>query len=219
MATLTKRPLLFDFILFFIVKRKLNALNLNMSTLTIGMYGVSVSHSQSPKKLATRARILGSAWTLFLANGYTATSTRDIATHAKIGNGTLFSHFENKEHLLRELMLQQLSEVIQRAKACDEFEQPKLKMRHYAQHLYEFYLQHVEFSKTILQGLIWQGDFFSAQMEELKTSLFIDCERYDEVRAAAMIDCYFMTLLEGLNSEGIKTSQLVSRLSSKLALL
>ncbi|MEO2265873.1 TetR/AcrR family transcriptional regulator [Pseudoalteromonas pernae] len=178
-----------------------------------------MSTPQSPKKLATRGRILESAWTLFLAKGYAATSTRDIATHANIGNGTLFSHFENKEQLLRELMLEQLTDVIAQAKRTDEFAQPKLKMRHYAQHLYDFYLQHVEFSKTLLQGLIWQADFFSAQMEELKTSLFSGCERYDEVRAAAMIDCYFMTLLEGLNSDGVKTSQLVSRLSSKLALL
>lgn len=173
----------------------------------------------TPKKQATKARILEAAWALFNTHGYGATSTRDIARVANIGNGTLFAHFSNKEQLLCALMQTQIEQVMTQAKHTDEFSQPKLKMRHYAQFLYDFYLQHVEFSKTLLQGLIWQGEFFADHIEQFKTLLFTDCERYDEVRAAAMMDCYFMTLIEGLNTQGIKTSHLVRRLSAKVALL
>ncbi|WP_234399107.1 TetR/AcrR family transcriptional regulator [Pseudoalteromonas sp. T1lg75] len=171
------------------------------------------------KKQLTRERIMSAAWRLFQERGFAATSTRDIAKTAQVANGTLFTHFENKDDLLRQLMLMHIDEVIAKAKHEDTFEQPKLKMRHYAQHLYRFYLQHIEFSKSLLQGLVWQGAFFSAQMEEFKKLLFDGTRQYDEVRAAAMMDCYFMTLIEGLNSERPDVSTLVRRLSAKIALL
>ncbi|WP_325034825.1 TetR/AcrR family transcriptional regulator [Pseudoalteromonas sp. T1lg22] len=171
------------------------------------------------KKQLTRERILDAAWQLFQEHGFAATSTRDIAKQAQVANGTLFTHFENKDDLLRQLMLMHIDKVIASAKREDTFEQPKLKMRHYALHLYRFYLQHTEFSKSLLQGLVWQGAFFSAQMEAFKKLLFDGTRQYDEVRAAAMMDCYFMTLIEGLNSENPDVSTLVRRLSAKIALL
>ncbi|MFY8274922.1 TetR/AcrR family transcriptional regulator [Pseudoalteromonas sp. SSDWG2] len=178
----------------------------------------TISHT-TPKKLATRARIMSCAWELFLSKGYAGTSTRDIAKKADIANGTLFSHFENKEQLLNELMQAHFDDVIAQAQQDDTFELPKLKLRHYAQHLYAFFLSYQEFTQTLLQGLVCQGVFFNSSIEKLKQQLFVDCDRYDEVRAAAMMDCFFMTLIEGLNTQGITKTAMVSRLSAKLALL
>jgi AcrR family transcriptional regulator len=54
-------------------------------------------------KAATRQRILGAAQKLFIANGFEAATTRDIADAAGIASGTLFNYFPTKEALLASL--------------------------------------------------------------------------------------------------------------------
>ena len=55
-------------------------------------------------KAETRHRILDAARQLFVARGYDATTTRDIAEAASIANGTLFNYFANKEAVLASLV-------------------------------------------------------------------------------------------------------------------
>ena len=55
-------------------------------------------------KAETRHRILDAARQLFVARGYEATTTRDIAEAASIANGTLFNYFANKEAVLASLV-------------------------------------------------------------------------------------------------------------------
>ena len=55
-------------------------------------------------KAETRQRILEAARQLFAANGYEASTTRDIADAAGIANGTLFNYFANKEAILASLV-------------------------------------------------------------------------------------------------------------------
>lgn len=50
-------------------------------------------------------RILESALDLFASQGYASTSTRNIAKHAKVSEGLIFRHYENKEILLKELLV------------------------------------------------------------------------------------------------------------------
>lgn len=50
-------------------------------------------------KRQTRERILEVAAKLFQQNGFVETTTRDIATEAKIATGTLFNYFPSKEAL------------------------------------------------------------------------------------------------------------------------
>lgn len=45
---------------------------------------------------STRDRILKAALRLFARKGYDGTTTRDLATAAKVAEGTLFRHFANK---------------------------------------------------------------------------------------------------------------------------
>ncbi|KOO11428.1 transcriptional regulator, partial [Vibrio xuii] len=45
------------------------------------------------KRQITRERILNAAWALFAENGYEETTTRQIARHANVADGTVFSHF------------------------------------------------------------------------------------------------------------------------------
>lgn len=51
-------------------------------------------------KAATRQRILDSAQQLFAAQGFEATTTRDIARAAEIAVGTLFNYFPTKEAIV-----------------------------------------------------------------------------------------------------------------------
>lgn len=55
-------------------------------------------------KAETRQRILEAARQLFVAKGYEASTTRDIADAAGIANGTLFNYFANKEAILASLV-------------------------------------------------------------------------------------------------------------------
>jgi len=48
---------------------------------------------------------------LFSKNGYEKTTISAIAKNAQVATGTLFYHFENKEHLFRDIALQYLNEL------------------------------------------------------------------------------------------------------------
>ena len=52
---------------------------------------------QEPKEKSSRQRILETACTLFVNNGYHGTSTRDITNQIGLSPSTLYSHFKTKE--------------------------------------------------------------------------------------------------------------------------
>jgi AcrR family transcriptional regulator len=52
---------------------------------------------------ATRDRLVRSALELFTSQGYHSTTTPEIAQRAGIAEGTIYRHFESKEHLLNEI--------------------------------------------------------------------------------------------------------------------
>jgi len=59
-----------------------------------------MTKNRQTKKQATREKILASAFALFNEKGYENTSYADIAKHAGLGYGTIYSHFESKDNLL-----------------------------------------------------------------------------------------------------------------------
>jgi AcrR family transcriptional regulator len=60
----------------------------------------------SQPETETRTRILKSALKLFAKHGYDGTTTRDLAEHAGVAEGTLFRHFSNKKAILIEVATQ-----------------------------------------------------------------------------------------------------------------
>ena len=48
---------------------------------------------------STRRRILDSAYTLFVEQGYNGSSMRDIARASNVRPASIYNHFESKEHL------------------------------------------------------------------------------------------------------------------------
>ncbi|MGD1851071.1 MAG: TetR/AcrR family transcriptional regulator [Cyanophyceae cyanobacterium] len=66
----------------------------------------------SPSELETRDRILDAAQRLFARKGYDATTTKDLATTAKVAEGTLYRHFSNKKAILVEVATQGWVEIL-----------------------------------------------------------------------------------------------------------
>ncbi len=64
-------------------------------------------------KEATRRRILRSAEELFRAQGFEATTTRDVAQAAGIATGTLFNYFPTKEAIVISLLSEALDDAQQ----------------------------------------------------------------------------------------------------------
>ncbi|NEO25729.1 MAG: TetR/AcrR family transcriptional regulator [Kamptonema sp. SIO4C4] len=60
----------------------------------------------TPTEESTRDRILQAALRLFARKGYDATTTRDLASAAKVAEGTIFRHFANKKAILIEVATQ-----------------------------------------------------------------------------------------------------------------
>lgn len=77
----------------------------------------------SQTKAATRTRILAAAQALFARHGFHATTTRDIASEAEIGAGTLFNYFPNKELIVESLVNEAYGAVA--AKFADGTEEPR----------------------------------------------------------------------------------------------
>lgn len=64
----------------------------------------------TPEELAskgerTRAAILDSAYDLFLSQGYSATSVRQIATRAGLALGGIYNHFSGKDEIFQALII------------------------------------------------------------------------------------------------------------------
>lgn len=66
----------------------------------------------SPRPAAGRERILQAAAELFVREGYSATSTRDIAQAVGIKQPSLYSHFRLKSEILHELLLRTLAPAL-----------------------------------------------------------------------------------------------------------
>ena len=66
---------------------------------------MKLSHTTTPSG-DTRARILQAAQTLFATQGFDGTTTKDLAQHAGVAEGTLFRYFSNKKAILVEVATQ-----------------------------------------------------------------------------------------------------------------
>ncbi|NHH99739.1 TetR/AcrR family transcriptional regulator [Oceanimonas sp. MB9] len=169
------------------------------------------------KKQKTREQILAAAWQLFAGQGYAQTSTRQIAVAAKVATGTVFAHFPTKLDLLKAGLQSKLDETLAYAGETDTEHNPKDRLQHYAVYLYHFYLEQGEFSRELFRELIWQWHDLEAELEAFKCTLF-SRSRYNRAAADLLMDCYFMTLLNGLQGRQSRDVML-KNLRDKLALI
>jgi|HubBroStandDraft_1064217.scaffolds.fasta_scaffold06590_4 AcrR family transcriptional regulator len=91
--------------------------------------------SQTQRRTATIASIIGAASELFTARGFAATSIDDIARRAGVAKGAVYHHFESKEQIFQRVFEQMtgslVAEVATSAAAgkstLDRFERGTLK--------------------------------------------------------------------------------------------
>lgn len=177
-----------------------------------------MSENGLSKKQQTRDRILSAAWRLFESEGYTQTSTRDIAQAASVAAGTVFTHFPTKLTLLKEGFQAKLDQVLLQASQLDDNTEPKQKLVHYARFLYAFYLQNLEFSREIFKTVIFDWTELEEELLAFQHALFSH-QDYCATAASVMMDLYFMTLLDGLNARETDANVLVDVLERKLAMI
>ncbi|KKA45333.1 MULTISPECIES: TetR/AcrR family transcriptional regulator [unclassified Salinivibrio] len=171
----------------------------------------------TPKKQATRQKILDSAWALFVEQGFADTTTRQIAHKAEVATGTVFSHFPLKIDLLKVGLMTRIDTVLENAAKLDHSDTPTQRLLHYADHLYAFYLTHPDFSRELFRALLWQQKALAHHIAPFQAHLSIEQSPNHQAKTALMMDAYFMTLFQGL-SEPISTKEaMLSRLADKLA--
>lgn len=167
------------------------------------------------KKEQTKQHILATAWQLFSENGYESTSTRDIAKAAGVANGTVFSHFPTKIAILKHSFEKELDEVLEQAALSDNSKTASDRMCHYAKFLFQFYLNKKEFSRELLKEIIWQHNELATQLMIFKRQL-INNTKASKIDADVIVDIYFMTLVEGLNTNQSSVDSMLISLKTKL---
>lgn len=70
------------------------------------------AQTTSAQEENTRNRILKAALPLFAQKGYDGTTTKDLASKAKVAEGTLFRHFPNKKAILIEVAIAGWIEIL-----------------------------------------------------------------------------------------------------------
>lgn len=165
------------------------------------------------KRQITRARILSSAWHLFAKQGYEETTTRQIARHAEVADGTVFSHFPTKLEMLREGMMAQLSELSAKAlSSISPTSDIELGMT-LVEEYYRFYFANVALSKALLKEVIWDLDYYQSFNQALFDSVSLTPELKN--KTPLIIDCYFMTLITHLSKPTPCVEQALAELKDK----
>ncbi len=170
--------------------------------------------NRDEQKKATALKIIESAKQLFSEQGYDATSTRQIASHAGVGVGTVFSHFKDKHQLTKALFFSELEkqltpeEIIVNQGGLVFFEQQTLQ-------LYQFYNNDRELAKAFLQNALFETEFFAQQLDDfiamvaklLQSDLPDKNEQQRLAIAKAWLGYYFNELLKGLTDSSSNVEQ------------
>jgi TetR/AcrR family fatty acid metabolism transcriptional regulator len=112
--------------------------------------------------------ILASSLIIFARDGFYNAKMSDIANHAGIGTGTLYLYFENKEQILKELLVEiwstvfdELSKINNKTKLT-----PKQKIRNSAKRIYELAKNKSEIARMVLQEYaLWNDPHFDRLKE------------------------------------------------------
>ena len=107
-------------------------------------------------KLDKLRRIKDAARELFLAKGFDDTTTREIATRASVGIGTIFVYAENKRDLLFLIVNEELEKIEQMAEAAVEERASLLEnLLRVARIHYEFFAQQPALSRFVLREMVF----------------------------------------------------------------
>jgi AcrR family transcriptional regulator len=112
--------------------------------------------TRADKTAGTRDAIRRAAWDLFVAKGYEATTTGEIAAQAGVAAGTIFVHASDKPDLLFLVMHERLSDAVEAGFASlPKAERAPLLERflHVFRPLFAMYGEHPEVASAFVRSL------------------------------------------------------------------
>ena len=180
------------------------------------------------QKEKTRSDILQVAKGLFLELGYESTTTRQIATAAGVGIGTVFAHFPDKHALLQELLLRDIDGVLAAARGQLDPQAEWLDAAlHYARHLYAYHHAQRDLSISLLKQVIFDTSYYQEQFAAFNTELATRMagsfsaasEAKRHLLAEIILANYFMVLIQGLGTAGSTLEDWLSDLERRCRLL
>jgi AcrR family transcriptional regulator len=161
----------------------------------------------TPRRNLTRQRLIKSAFQLFVSQGVTATTTRQIAELAGVNEVTLFRQFNNKHGLLQAVledttMLTQLGEILgQQANASQNLAQA---LAAYA----SLQLQALEQAPELVRSLIGESGQYSPETVQALGQGLAQVNDYTTQ--------YLATILQDQPPQHLSIEQLASLLNSLL---
>ncbi len=106
------------------------------------MYLYPKPRKKTVRQTDYRQKILEAAIKVFAEKGYNNTTISDVALAAKVGIGTLYNYFKNKDDLLTSCMDKTMEDEIQKIRALSEKETDPMDKLH------AFFVNHASLIKT-----------------------------------------------------------------------
>ena len=191
------------------------------------MINVKFDGVRAKQKLATRSMIIATAKHLFVERGYDATTTRLIADRSGVAIGTVFAHFPDKDHLLRDILSASIEQILQEVRptllATDGAVETLLA---YASKLIPFYLESPDLSRTLLRSVMFDQDGYANQLEffvaEIAERLKSDAPSLEESdqndMATVLVANYLFSVIGALGNDKESAETTLARLKIRCRL-
>lgn len=163
------------------------------------------------RKRETRAALLDAARDLFEAQGFEATTIREVASAAGVGTGTVFNYFADKRELLFEALYEDLEAAREATLASIDAGAPVVaQLERLGAGFFEAYARRPRLSRVLLgEALLADGEWagrFRAQVEQVAERAVVilsaarargevDASVEPRVATLAFISFYYFILL------------------------
>ena len=186
--------------------------------------------SKGRDKADTQGKILTAATELFIADGYEATTVRDIAVRAGVGRATVFWHFSDKASVFREAFARMLSpfreSLLQKDSSLDpskRLEEQIASSKNFAEAhgdeitaCVRWALESPELREIVVETLLDLNHRFAGSLAETVSELIPE-DRDPKLIAHALMLSFDATLLLGFFDQGSRSHE--ERLASVQALV
>lgn len=178
-------------------------------------------NKRTQKKQETKEKIAKIAKQLFIEQGFAETKSRQIAEKAGVGLGTIFSHFNDKNAMLSEILLNDLHVIISETKVSEAGDLiARLKAR--VLPLYQYYAEHPNLSRALLKNVLFDVEVgqFQQQLTDFMVMIHSDMEfsglSVPMKRTKLFMASYFWVLNSLLNDSNMGISNPMSLAERKL---
>lgn len=159
-----------------------------------------VGKRREQQRTETYAMILESARFLFETNGFEKTTIREVASHAEIGLGTIYKHFNNKISLLAAALHDDLVRLFHEAIRTLPCEKGiKEQFLHLVGFNYRYYSSRPKLSREYLKHIVFVENDWQKKIEVFDESYFEEvtgmvCAAQERGEISLEKDCRFVAL-------------------------